>query len=200
MIDGPDLTLRVDGPAGPYLIIRPPLVERAKQALRDHDIAIDANEAAADVVNLGVFMSLAQAVDSLRRVAAEHGWTLREPTLDEALTSAARPARVNASGVGLVGASRVTMASIVHAFRGGSEPSEIVDRFPSLSLADVYGAIAFYLANRERVDAALARLDAEAEVICARIKSSPGQQSLRRAYLAHADAQVGASDAATVVR
>lgn len=46
-----------------------------------------------------------------------------------------------------VAGSRVSLASIIYSFRGGDSPETIRQNFPSLSLAQVYGAIAFYLSN-----------------------------------------------------
>ena len=37
--------------------------------------------------------------------------------------------------------------------RGGMSPDEIVSAYPSLSLADVYAALAYYFANRDAIDA-----------------------------------------------
>jgi hypothetical protein len=41
--------------------------------------------------------------------------------------------------------SRVSLASIVHQFQEASAPETIRQNFPTLSLEQVYGAIAFYL-------------------------------------------------------
>jgi uncharacterized protein (DUF433 family) len=41
--------------------------------------------------------------------------------------------------------SRVSLASVIFAFRDGASPETIRQSFPSLSLGQVYGAIAFYL-------------------------------------------------------
>jgi uncharacterized protein (DUF433 family) len=60
----------------------------------------------------------------------------------------------------LVG-SRVSLDSIVYSFRDNRSPEKIVQSFPTLSLEQVYGAIAFYLANREVVDVYLEEGDAE---------------------------------------
>ena len=48
--------------------------------------------------------------------------------------------------------NRVSLDSIVHAFLDGNSPESIVESFPALSLEEVYGGIAFYLANRTLVD------------------------------------------------
>ncbi|MEH2258384.1 DUF433 domain-containing protein [Nostoc sp.] len=51
--------------------------------------------------------------------------------------------------------TRISLDSIVYAFLNGESPESITQNFPLLSLEQVYGAIAFYLANRELVDAYL---------------------------------------------
>ena len=52
-----------------------------------------------------------------------------------------------------VAGSRVSLDSIVYAFRGGESPETIQQSFPSLTLEQVYGAIAFYLGRQAEVDA-----------------------------------------------
>ncbi|MDF5722619.1 MAG: DUF433 domain-containing protein [Rhizonema sp. PD37] len=51
--------------------------------------------------------------------------------------------------------TRVSLDSIVYAFRNGMSPESIIQSFPVLTLEEVYGAIAFYLANRDEIDAYL---------------------------------------------
>lgn len=51
---------------------------------------------------------------------------------------------------------RVSLDSIVYAFLAGQSPESIAQSFPVLTLEEVYGAIAFYLANREVIDQYLA--------------------------------------------
>ena len=47
-----------------------------------------------------------------------------------------------------VAGTRVTFASIVHEFLDGGSRETIVEDFDSLRLEQVYGAIAYYLANQ----------------------------------------------------
>jgi len=51
--------------------------------------------------------------------------------------------------------TRISLDSVVYSFLNGESPESIAQNFPILSLEQVYGAIAFYLANRELVDAYL---------------------------------------------
>ena len=51
--------------------------------------------------------------------------------------------------------TRVSLDSIAYAFRGGESPETIQQNFPSLTLEQVYGAIAFYLGHQPEVDASI---------------------------------------------
>jgi hypothetical protein len=59
-----------------------------------------------------------------------------------------------------VGSGGVPLDSVVAAFHQGHSPEMIRAQYPSLALQEVYGAIAYYLANRRDVDAYLGRQDA----------------------------------------
>ncbi len=63
-----------------------------------------------------------------------------------------------------VAGTRVSLDSIVYAFLDGQTAESIAQSFPVLALEQVYGAIAFYLANRPDIDTYLvqARADFEA--------------------------------------
>jgi uncharacterized protein (DUF433 family) len=54
-----------------------------------------------------------------------------------------------------VAGSRVSLDSIVYESRNGELPEAIRENFPSLSLEQVYGAITYYLAHRDEIDAYL---------------------------------------------
>jgi uncharacterized protein (DUF433 family) len=51
-----------------------------------------------------------------------------------------------------VAGSRVSLDSVVYAYRRGESAEDVVDSFPSLDLNRVNGAFEFYLANRDLVD------------------------------------------------
>ena len=54
-----------------------------------------------------------------------------------------------------VSGSRVSLDSVVIAHLEGLSPEAIAAEFPTLSLEQVYGAIAFYLGHKEEIDAYL---------------------------------------------
>lgn len=58
-------------------------------------------------------------------------------------------------GVVRVGGTRVTLDTLVAAFHEGLTAEEIREQYSSLNLADVYGAISYYLHHQAEVDAYL---------------------------------------------
>lgn len=51
-----------------------------------------------------------------------------------------------------VGGSRVTLDTVVEAFREGLTPEEVQQQYPSLDLPHVYAAISYYLHHRSEVE------------------------------------------------
>lgn len=64
-----------------------------------------------------------------------------------------------------VAGTRVSLDSIVYAFWNGQTAEAIAQSFPVLTLEQVYGSIAFYLANRSRIDAYLGKARADFETM-----------------------------------
>lgn len=58
---------------------------------------------------------------------------------------------------------RVSLDSIAYAHMAGYSPEEIEAAFPAVTLEEVHGAIAFYLANRAEVEATLSEEELELE-------------------------------------
>src|SRR5712691_5592989 len=58
--------------------------------------------------------------------------------------------------------SRVTLDTVVGAFRKGATAEQIQDSFPSLSLQQVYAVIAYYLEHQTEVDSYLKLRQGEA--------------------------------------
>ena len=51
-----------------------------------------------------------------------------------------------------IAGTRVSLDSIIHAFRQGDSPETIRRNFELLRLDEIYGAIAYYLANQPEID------------------------------------------------
>jgi uncharacterized protein (DUF433 family) len=58
----------------------------------------------------------------------------------------------NVAGVYRVGDTRVSLDSLVYLFREGMSAESMVESYPALTLEQVHGALAFYLANQIEID------------------------------------------------
>jgi uncharacterized protein (DUF433 family) len=63
-----------------------------------------------------------------------------------------------------VGETRVSLDSLVFLFREGMSAESMVDSYPALTLEQVHGALAFYLASQKEIDAYLIEGQRAAEV------------------------------------
>lgn len=75
------------------------------------------------------------------------------------------PLELDVDGVVRVGGTRVTLDTVVAAFQNGASAEEIVYRYPSLYLDDVYAVIGYYLRHRQEVEEYLEQRQKEAEEI-----------------------------------
>jgi uncharacterized protein (DUF433 family) len=67
------------------------------------------------------------------------------------------------NGAPRIAGTRVSLASVVIHFQDGRTPEQIVDSFPTLTLAKVYGAIAYYLENEKLIQDYLAETQRDFE-------------------------------------
>jgi uncharacterized protein (DUF433 family) len=65
------------------------------------------------------------------------------------------PLATDADGVVRIAGARVTLDTLVAAFREGASAETIADQYPSLSLGDVYTTLGYYLRHVGEVDAYL---------------------------------------------
>lgn len=72
--------------------------------------------------------------------------------------------------------SRVPIDTVIYHFKLGATAEEIGYKFSSLRLADIYGVIYYYLANREEVEGYLSQQEAEGYAVQQRIESDPAYQ------------------------
>lgn len=72
------------------------------------------------------------------------------------------PLRVDEHGVVRVGGSRVMLERVVHAFDDGASAEEIVERYSSLDLADVFATLAYILRHRSEIDEYMRQSEADA--------------------------------------
>jgi len=62
------------------------------------------------------------------------------------------PLRWDAAGGIRIGQSRVTLDSLLASYHNGCTPEEIAVQYSVLTLADIYGTIAYYLTHRQQID------------------------------------------------
>jgi uncharacterized protein (DUF433 family) len=94
------------------------------------------------------------------------------------------PLETNADGVVRVGKTRVTLDTVVAVFKQGATPEEIVYRYPSLKLADVYATIGFYLNHQQDVETYLQQRQQQAQEVRKMNEGRFDPQGLRDRLLA----------------
>lgn len=99
------------------------------------------------------------------------------------------PLATDSHGVVRVGGTRVTLESVVGAFRSGATPEEIAQQFPTLALADVYQVIAYYLNHAAEVESHLAARQNQADVLRAEIECRLDPRGMRARLLARKSAK-----------
>lgn len=80
------------------------------------------------------------------------------------------PLIVDSDGVMRVEGTRVTLDTIIAAYRRGDTPEQIAQDYSSLQAAEIYSVIAYYLRHRREVEAYLDRRQSQAEKVRQRFK------------------------------
>ena len=101
-----------------------------------------------------------------------------------AISAEPMPLKANLDGVVCVGGTRVTLDTVITVFKQGATAEEIVYRYPSLRLGDVYASIAFYLNHQEEVETYLKQRQQQAQEIRHMNETRFDPQGLRDRLLA----------------
>ncbi len=97
----------------------------------------------------------------------------------------APPLRRDDAGALRIGNSRVLLELVIRSFEDGATPEAIVQQYPTISLADAYSVIAYYLRHREEIEAYLAAREQKAAEVRKRIESRQGDLTqIRKRLLA----------------
>jgi uncharacterized protein (DUF433 family) len=82
------------------------------------------------------------------------------------------PLRVDDTGAIRVGPSRVTLDVLLQYWRLGMRPEEIARGLDTVPLADIHGALAYYLRHQSEIDDYLGRREEDAEKLRREIESA----------------------------
>ncbi len=123
---------------------------------------------------------------SKRVPASESSKTFQVSTVDIAIATEHLPLKKTEDGVILVGSTRVPFDTVIHAFREGAAPEEIVNQYPSLQLADVYSAVGYLLRHPQEVDSYLRQRAQQREEIRRKYPEMFAPAGLRDRLLARA--------------
>ncbi|HEV8604466.1 MAG TPA: DUF433 domain-containing protein [Tepidisphaeraceae bacterium] len=94
------------------------------------------------------------------------------------------PLKADAHGVVRVGGTRVTLDTVVAAFRNGATAEQIAQDFDAVSLSDIYATITYYLHHQKEVDQYLADRERQTQEVILQNPSLYDQQGLRERLLA----------------
>jgi uncharacterized protein (DUF433 family) len=104
-------------------------------------------------------------------------------------TTAIVPLFTDPHGAIRVRGTRVTLDTIVTAFRAGATAEEIAQKFPTVALADVYQVIAHYLNHTADIDAYLSHREIDAATLQREIEKRFDPVGVRARLLARRTAE-----------
>jgi uncharacterized protein (DUF433 family) len=94
------------------------------------------------------------------------------------------PLTANEHGVLRITGTRVSLDSVIAAFDLGATPEQIVHKFPTLKLVDVYAVITYYLRHQDEVHSYLAEQHKAAEALRQKLEAEfPPPKNLRARLL-----------------
>ena len=102
----------------------------------------------------------------------------------ETLIAEPPPLYATDDGVVRITGTRVSLDTVIGAFQNGCTPEQIVYKYPSLTLADVYAVITYYLRHKQEVEAYLAQQHQETEEIRREVEERFSSHGVRERLLA----------------
>ena len=106
------------------------------------------------------------------------------------------PLHTDEDGVVRVRGSRVPLDSIVLEFKSGATPEQIAQDYPTVSLADTYAVVTYYLRHTEEVDGYLASREQDAMKMQQQLQQRDDLKGIRERLLARLQHR-GQSDASS---
>ncbi len=94
------------------------------------------------------------------------------------------PLTTDGHGVMRVGDTRISLDTVIFAFKQGSTPEEIVADYSTLNLSDVYAVITYYLQNQTEVEDYLQLRQVQRDEVRREMETRFPQAGLRERLLA----------------
>lgn len=107
-------------------------------------------------------------------------------TISLDLHAEAAPITIDPDGIARVGKTRVTLDTVVAAFLDGATSEEIAQQYPTLSYADIYLVVGYYLCHRGEVDEYLLQRQKDADATYNQNESRHPPQGVRERLMARA--------------
>lgn len=90
------------------------------------------------------------------------------------------PLTTTKEGVIKIAGTRIGLDIVVEEYNAGVSPEEIAYNYPSLTLANIYAVITYYLQNKHDVDEYIEQLDQKAEQIRQSVETEHGLDAVRQ--------------------
>jgi uncharacterized protein (DUF433 family) len=87
-------------------------------------------------------------------------------------------------GTFFVEGTRVPLDTIIYLYKDGATPEEVVDRFPTLDLGDVYGVLGYYLGHRDEFELYLTEREQARQAVRRDIEAKSQLTGIRERLLA----------------
>jgi uncharacterized protein (DUF433 family) len=97
--------------------------------------------------------------------------------------------RVDEGGTIRIGASRVSLDSIVACHQRGDTPEQIAEGFPAVPIADIYSALGYYFRHRAAMDVYLAEQEKRAKEARRALEADPAHQEFSKTIKARIEAR-----------
>ncbi len=94
------------------------------------------------------------------------------------------PLETDVHGVIRVVNTRVTLDTIVTAFKDGATAEEIAQQYPTVLLADVYSILGYYLRRRGEIESYLTQRQAEADALQKQMEEHSNPIGIRERLMA----------------
>jgi len=101
--------------------------------------------------------------------------------------------QMDETGTIRIAGTRITLDTLIGAYKRGDTPQDIAEAFPTLGLAVIYSVIAYYLHHQTELDTYLMDREKEAEKLRQHFEGDPRNKELRAKLMSRRDARQSGS-------